>query len=158
MEIDIRALEESVILFYRSTETTQQAAAHEWLTQAQCSPQAWRFAWELMQPGKVINGFYYYLEKNNVILIILSFEIIIIQQCEVQFFGATTLHSKLMKYWHEVPQEIHNELKQKLLETIITFGSGPKLVLDRLCIAVSLKAINFQRTNEPNLLLFMFLA
>lgn len=42
-----------------------------------------------------------------------------------------------MKYWHEVPQEMHNELEQKLLEALIAFGSGPKIVLNRLCIAVS---------------------
>lgn len=42
-----------------------------------------------------------------------------------------------MKSWNEVPKNMHEELKQKLLEAIITFGSGPKLVLDRLCIAVS---------------------
>lgn len=42
-----------------------------------------------------------------------------------------------MKYWHEVPKESHNELKQKLLEMIVSFGRGPKIVLDRLCISVS---------------------
>lgn len=46
-----------------------------------------------------------------------------------------------MKYWHEVPKENHEELKQKLLESIITFGSGPKIVLNRLCISVSF--VNF---------------
>ena len=41
-----------------------------------------------------------------------------------------------MKSWPEVPPENRAELKQKLLETIITFASGPKLVLNRLCISV----------------------
>lgn len=42
-----------------------------------------------------------------------------------------------MKYWHEVPKENRDELKQKLFQTIILFGNGPKIVLNRLCIAVS---------------------
>ncbi|XP_055715027.1 importin-13, partial [Phlebotomus papatasi] len=109
MEIDIKVLEEAVVLFYRS-ESSQQASAHQWLSQAQLSPQAWQFCWELMSPEK---------------------------SCEVQFFGATTLHSKLLKYWHEVPKEMHEELKQKLLQAIVAFGGGPKLVLNRLCIAFS---------------------
>lgn len=60
-----------------------------------------------------------------------------LQSQEVQFFGAITLHSKLMKFWHEVPPENRDELKQKLLEHIIMFAGGPKIVLNRLCIAVS---------------------
>lgn len=48
-----------------------------------------------------------------------------------------------MKYWHEVPKENHEELKQKLLETIVAFGAGPKIVLNRLCIAVSLCQMSY---------------
>ncbi|CAD7092399.1 unnamed protein product [Hermetia illucens] len=107
--IDIKALEEAVVLFYRST-SNQQAVAHDWLTKAQSSTQAWSFSWDLMQLGK---------------------------SQEVQFFGAITLHSKLMKFWHEVPPENRDELKQKLLEHIIMFAGGPKIVLNRLCIALS---------------------
>lgn len=59
-------------------------------------------------------------------------------QCsEVQFFGATTLHSKLIRHWAEVPKEHYEELRQKLMNAIILFGSGPRIVLNRLCISVS---------------------
>ncbi|XP_065354856.1 importin-13 [Calliphora vicina] len=107
--IDIARLEEAVVVFYRST-SQEQAQLHEWLTKAQASTQAWQFSWQLMQLGK---------------------------SQEVQFFGAITLHSKLMKFWHEVPPENRDELKQKILEKIIQFAGGPKLVLNRLCIALS---------------------
>lgn len=50
--IDIRALEEAVLIFYRSN-STEQAAAHEWLTKVQCSRQAWSFVWDLMRLNKV---------------------------------------------------------------------------------------------------------
>ncbi|XP_073817967.1 importin-13-like protein cdm [Musca autumnalis] len=107
--IDIARLEEAVVVFYRST-SQEQAHLHEWLTNVQASKMAWQFSWQLMQLGK---------------------------SQEVQFFGAITLHSKLMKFWHEVPPENRDELKQKILESIIQFAGGPKLVLNRLCIALS---------------------
>jgi len=52
--IDIPRLEEAVLVFYRST-SQEQAITHEWLTKAEASPQAWQFAWQLMQLGKVIS-------------------------------------------------------------------------------------------------------
>lgn len=51
--IDIKSLEEAVTIFYRSG-AQQQSNAHDWLTKAQMSPQAWSFVWDLMQLGKVI--------------------------------------------------------------------------------------------------------
>ncbi|XP_016949181.1 importin-13 [Drosophila biarmipes] len=106
--IDIVRLEEAVVSFYRSN-SQNQAITHEWLTDAEASPQAWQFSWQLMQLGK---------------------------SQEVQFFGAITLHSKLMKHWHEVPPENREELKQKILESIVRFAGGPKIVLNRLCISL----------------------
>lgn len=50
--IDVKTLEEAVTVFYRSG-AQQQSAAHDWLTKAQLSPQAWSFVWDLMQLGKV---------------------------------------------------------------------------------------------------------
>lgn len=54
--IDIKSLEEAVTVFYRSG-AQQQSNAHDWLTKAQLSPQAWSFVWDLMQLGKVIISF-----------------------------------------------------------------------------------------------------
>lgn len=50
--IDVRALESAVLVFY-SSGASQHAAAHDWLTKAQTSPQAWSFVWELMKLDKV---------------------------------------------------------------------------------------------------------
>lgn len=52
MDINAYNLEQAVSLFYRS-EAAQQANAHQWLTQAQRSPEAWAFVWDLLQPSKV---------------------------------------------------------------------------------------------------------
>ncbi|XP_055641378.1 importin-13 [Toxorhynchites rutilus septentrionalis] len=106
--MDVRTIEEAVLTFYRSVNT--QEDTHQWLQQIQDSPQAWSFCWELMQPSK---------------------------PSEIQFFGAITLHSKLTKHWAEVPKEAHNEFKQKILECIVVFGNGPRIVLSQLCISLS---------------------
>lgn len=42
-----------------------------------------------------------------------------------------------MKYWDEVPEDHYEFLKKKILEAIISYAMGPKIVLNRLCIAVS---------------------
>lgn len=55
----------------------------------------------------------------------------------MQFFAATTLQIKLMKHWNEVPKDYYEFLRKKILDAIISYAMGPKLVLNRLCIAVS---------------------
>ncbi|XP_068155353.1 importin-13 [Drosophila tropicalis] len=120
--IDLQRLEEAVVVFYRSN-SQEQAITHEFLTEAEKSPLAWRWAWELMQLGK---------------------------SQEVQFFGAITLHSKLMKHWHEVPAENREELKQKILETLVRFAGGPKIVLNRLCIALGAYIVHMLKDDWPN--------
>lgn len=127
--MDVRTIEEAVLAFYRSG-NLQQEDTHQWLQQIQESPQAWSFCWELMQLNK---------------------------PSEVQFFGAITLHSKLTKHWAEVPKEAHNEFKQKLLESIVLFGNGPKIVLCRLCISVILLFINKIKSPLLQLLVFVIL-
>lgn len=60
MEYTVENLEKVVTLFYKS-EAVQQAEAHQWLTEAQNSPQAWSFVWELLDPQRVryLVSFYY---------------------------------------------------------------------------------------------------
>lgn len=60
MEYTAENLERVVTLFYRS-EAEQQAQAHQWLTEAQNSQQAWSFVWELLQPQRVISNILYIL-------------------------------------------------------------------------------------------------
>lgn len=55
----------------------------------------------------------------------------------MQFFAATTLHTKLLRCWTEVPPESHEELKDKILQAVFAYAKGPKIVLNRLCISVS---------------------
>ncbi|GBP32829.1 Importin-13 [Eumeta japonica] len=109
MEFTVPNLEYAVSVFYNS-EQNERIQAHQWLTAAQRCPEAWIFVWELLQSNK---------------------------GTEVQFFAATTLHTKLLRFWHEVPPENHEELKDKILQAILAFAQGPKIVLNRLCISLA---------------------
>ncbi|KAF2883130.1 hypothetical protein ILUMI_23047 [Ignelater luminosus] len=122
MEYTVENLEKVVTLFYKS-EAVQQAEAHQWLTEAQNSPQAWSFVWELLDPQR---------------------------SSEVQFFAATTLHTKLLKHWNEVPDDHYELLKKRILEAIVTYAMGPKLVLNRLCITLSAYVIHTIPNHWPN--------
>lgn len=42
-----------------------------------------------------------------------------------------------MKHWNEVPEDHYELLKKRILEAIINYAMGPKIVLNRLCITVS---------------------
>jgi hypothetical protein len=59
MEFTAENLERAVVQFYH-TDATMQAHAHQWLTAAQMSPEAWCFVWELLHPSKVITVKYFY--------------------------------------------------------------------------------------------------
>ena len=67
---------------------------HQWLTAAQMSSSAWSFAFELIQPGK---------------------------KPEVQFFGASTLAVKVARFWHEVPDDQYQELRNRILQLMMAY-------------------------------------
>lgn len=52
MDFTLENLEQAVLRFYH-TDASTQAQAHQWLTAAQTSQNAWCFVWELLQPTKV---------------------------------------------------------------------------------------------------------
>lgn len=98
---------EQAVLQFYQSSATQET--HQWLTLAQISPQAWNFSWELIQP-----------EKSP----------------EVQFFGASCLAVKVSRSWSELKPEQYPALRKKLLDTIVSYA-GSKIVLTRICVAVS---------------------
>ncbi|KAJ8732601.1 hypothetical protein PYW07_015200 [Mythimna separata] len=109
MEYSTQNLEYAVSVFYNGEQGERQKA-HAWLTTAQRVPEAWNFVWELLQPSK---------------------------GTEIQFYAATTLHTKILRCWNEVPPESYNELKDKLLQAVFTYAKGPKIVTNRLCISLA---------------------
>ncbi|XP_053603159.1 importin-13 isoform X2 [Plodia interpunctella] len=109
MDYSAQNLEYAVAVFYNG-EQSERAKAHAWLTAAQRVPEAWKFVWELLQPTK---------------------------GTEVQFYAATTLHTKILRCWSELPPESYDELKDKILQAVFIYSKGPKIVTNRLCISLA---------------------
>ncbi|KAI4890303.1 hypothetical protein NFI96_017720, partial [Prochilodus magdalenae] len=95
---------------YYDPDMAQKNVAQKWLTQAQASPQAWHFCWALLSPDKAP---------------------------EIQFFGASTLHTKISRNWTDLPAEQHESLRSQLIAQVGHFSCGPKMVLTRLCVALA---------------------
>ncbi|CAG9560300.1 unnamed protein product [Danaus chrysippus] len=109
MEYTAHNLEYAVTVFYNGNDEDR-SKAHTWLSAAQRVPEAWNFVWELLQSNK---------------------------GTEVQFYAATTLHTKILRCWNEVPEESYTELKEKLLQAMMAYSNGPKIVTNRLCISLA---------------------
>uniref|UniRef100_A0A673BFP6 Importin-13 n=1 Tax=Sphaeramia orbicularis TaxID=375764 RepID=A0A673BFP6_9TELE len=109
---------------YFDADMEHKNVAQKWLTQAQASTQAWQFCWALLGPDKLP---------------------------EVQFFGASTLHTKISRHWSDLPTDQHESLRMQLLSHILHFSSGPKMVLTRLCVALASLALNLipQAWSQP---------
>ncbi|KAK7495094.1 hypothetical protein BaRGS_00013734 [Batillaria attramentaria] len=121
MEFTAANVEEAVRQFYCQGFVQQEV--HHWLTTAQYSPAAWTFSWDLIQPTKSI---------------------------EVQFFGASCLHVKIARFWSELPPEQYHTLKEQLIDRIAQFAKGPRIVLTRLCIALSSLVLHLTPDHWPD--------
>ncbi|XP_073400573.1 importin-13 isoform X2 [Dendrobates tinctorius] len=97
--------------------------AQKWLMQAQLSPEAWQFSWQLLNGGKVP---------------------------EIQYFGASALHIKISRYWGDIPSDQYETLKSQLFSQISAFASGSKIVLTRLCVALASLALNMMPDSWPH--------
>jgi len=111
VELSSANVERAVLQFYQTSATSQETIqeTHKWLTLAQLSPQAWNFCWDLIHQDK---------------------------KHEVQFFGASCLAVKVSRCWAELPQDQYDGLRQKLVDTMTGY-QGPKIVLTRICVAMS---------------------
>uniref|UniRef100_A0AAQ5ZJ65 Importin-13 n=1 Tax=Amphiprion ocellaris TaxID=80972 RepID=A0AAQ5ZJ65_AMPOC len=117
-------LEHALYQLYFDPDMERKNVAQKWLTQAQTSARAWSFCWALLSPDKIP---------------------------EVQFFGASTLHTKISRHWSDLPADQHESLRMQLLSHILHFSSGPKMVLTRLCVALASMALNLipQAWSQP---------
>lgn len=108
MDFSLDIVERVIHEFYHDAKS--QAEADQYLTILQLSPEAWNIAWQLLNHSK---------------------------SEEAQFYGANMLQIKISRCWHEVPTDQYISLRQKILETLIYYAAGPKVVLTRLSIALS---------------------
>lgn len=137
MPITAENLQMLISHFYtKSNDPAEQMRAHSLLSQAQASPAAWSFVWDLLYLNKVCHLLCIKSVHKCSIYNCKSSFCLVFQPAEVQFFAASTLHLKLVKYWPELPPDQRPALREKLMSTIMTYCSGPKIVLSRLCIVV----------------------
>ncbi|KAM9349553.1 importin-13-like [Symphorus nematophorus] len=124
LELTVENVESALYQLYFDPDMEHKTVAQKWLTQAQASAQAWQFCWALLGPDKLP---------------------------EVQFFGASTLHTKISRHWSDLPTDQHEGLRMQLLSHILHFSSGPKMVLTRLCVALAAMALNLipQAWSQP---------
>ncbi|XP_070701930.1 importin-13-like [Pempheris klunzingeri] len=124
LDLTVENVESALYQLYFDPDMERKNVAQKWLTQAQASAQAWQFCWALLGPDKLP---------------------------EVQFFGASTLHTKISRHWRDLPTEQHESLRMQLLSHILHFSSGPKMVLTRLCVALAAMALNLipQAWSQP---------
>ncbi|XP_069366854.1 importin-13-like [Paralichthys olivaceus] len=115
VELTVENVEAALCQLYFDPDMERKNVAQKWLTQAQGSTQAWQFCWALLSPDKLP---------------------------EVQFFGASTLHTKISRHWSDLPPDQHETLRMQLLSHILHFSLGPKMVLTRLCVSLASMALN----------------
>jgi hypothetical protein len=85
--------------FYATSQVTNEFKPQldQWLKQAQNSPEAWQFSWQLVDMSKSIN---------------------------CQFYGASCLYTKVAKFLNDVPSDQYDVLKNKLLEKLLLYASS----------------------------------
>ncbi|KAG8437053.1 hypothetical protein GDO86_007942 [Hymenochirus boettgeri] len=123
LEFTIDNVEKALHQLYYDPNIENKNMAQKWLMQAQVSPQAWHFSWQLLNGGKVP---------------------------EIQYFGASALHIKISRYWGDIPAEQYESLKSQLFAQITIFASGSKIVLTRLCVALASLALNMMPDTWPH--------
>nr|XP_046264387.1 importin-13-like [Scatophagus argus]XP_046264388.1 importin-13-like [Scatophagus argus]XP_046264389.1 importin-13-like [Scatophagus argus] len=124
LELTVENVESALYQLYFDPDMERKNVAQKWLTQAQVSTHAWQFCWALLGPDKLP---------------------------EVQFFGASTLHTKISRHWSDLPTDQHEGLRVQLLSHILRFSSGPKMVLTKLCVALAAMALHLipQAWSQP---------
>ncbi|XP_072172945.1 importin-13-like [Diadema setosum] len=114
-EVTLDNIEKAIHELYYDPSADVKDSAQRWLLMAQRSPQAWQFAWALLDHNKAP---------------------------EVQYFGASVLHSKISRSWPEVPSEQYDVLRTQLFQQIFNSALGTRIVLTRLCVALSSFALS----------------
>ncbi|XP_021105593.1 importin-13 isoform X2 [Heterocephalus glaber] len=122
LDFTVENVEKALHQLYYDPNIENKNLAQKWLMQAQVSPQAWHFSWQLLQPNKVP---------------------------EIQYFGASALHIKISRYWSDIPTDQYESLKAQLFTQITHFASGSKIVLTRLCVALASLALSMMPDAWP---------
>jgi len=101
----------AITSLYNSPDCTEKADASRWLNEYQKSVYAWTISDQLLQ------------QKLNM------------ESC---YFAAQTLRSKIQSSFHELPQDVHESLRNSLLEHLRAItGSTDTAIRTQLCLAMA---------------------
>lgn len=73
----------------------------------------------------------------------------------MQYFGASSLQIKISRFWQEIPADDYAAFREKLIDAVMFYANGPKIVLTRLCLAVS-ETKNLKVFNRVLLMMVLF--
>ena len=103
--------ENALQVFYRdSGGGIERETAHKCLLEIQNSEEAWQLCWKLLNTAKDV---------------------------ETQYFGASMLYHKISMYWRELHVNQYAALKDEIIRYISLFAKNSKMVLSKLCMALS---------------------
>ena len=128
MESEISKLlveaEKTLRLFYRdSGGGIEHETAHKYLLEIQNCEQAWQLCWQLLDVAKDV---------------------------ETQYFGACMLYHKISVYWRDLYVNQYVALKDEVIKYICIFSKSSKIVLSKLCMALSTLILRIPSDFLPN--------
>ena len=111
-EFTLENIKQAINLLYSNQNPEQISIVNKFLQTAQRSKIAWDIAFVL-------------IEDNESIM--------------TQHYGASTLTEKIRYHFNEIPQEMLNELRDKILEKIVQTGENGKckIITTKLCVALA---------------------
>ena len=113
MAFTLENIKQAIHLLYSSNQHPDKIKdINKFLQQAQRSKNAWEIAFTL-------------IESNESVM--------------VQHYGASTLTEKVRYHFSEIPEDFLTELRDKILEKIVTTSATPgfKIVTIKLCVALA---------------------
>lgn len=112
MNSTVEEIERLIGELYQNNNQLSQSEANQYLTCIQVSSEAWALSAALLNPSKPV---------------------------EVQYFGASTLYTKIVKFYHELDPQKQNDLKNQLIQLLVTYLSldGLRIVETRIVVCLA---------------------
>ncbi|CAG2173461.1 unnamed protein product [Oppiella nova] len=125
MDVSIETIERLVHELYHNSNQLSQSSANQYLTCLQVSTQAWDVVSALLNPNKPL---------------------------EVQYFGASTLYTKVTKCYHELDPQKQLDLKNELIQLLVSYLSldGMRIVETRIVVSLAAYVIHSVANNWEN--------
>ena len=114
-------VEMAILQFFRDPTND---VLNDYLTRARLSQSAWTFVWALLSTGK---------------------------PTEIQFYGASTLHLKISKHWHEIPVDLILPLRDRLFQVLAMYSDDClRVVFKKLCVCLGCFILQTVTRQWPN--------